>query len=195
MAHVALRDETSPGIVGLLQTFPDSARCLVALAEYLLRRDTPGLCMGEREVIAGYVSRLGQCAFCNLSHAGVGEALLGQPGLVETLACDPERADVRPVLRALLPIAAKVHRDPKTVTTADIARARAAGATDVEIHDAVLIAAAFCMYNRYVDGLGTAAPADRSAYEDGVTRTVERGYVDPLEDMLAALEEGAPQPE
>lgn len=193
MAHVALKDESSPGIVGLLQSFPDTGRCLVALAEHMLRRDTPGLSMGEREIIAGYVSRLSHCEFCDLSHSEVGEAMLGQPGLVEAAVCDPESADLRPVLRALLPIARKVQGDPKQVSAADVARARAAGATDDEIHDAVLIAAAFCMFNRYVDGLGTAVPEDRSDYQEGVERTIERGYVDVLEELLAEAESGADQ--
>lgn len=190
MAHVALKDESSPGIVGLLQTFPDTARCLVALAEQMLRRDTPGLSMGEREIIAGYVARLCDCEFCDLSHSEVGEAMLGQPGLVQACVRDPAAADVRPVLKALLPIARKVQQDPKQVSAADVARARAAGASDGEIHDAVLIAAAFCMFTRYVDGLGTAVPEDRDGYREGVERTIERGYVDVLEELLAAAEPG-----
>lgn len=185
MAHVTLKDEGSPGIVGLLQTFPDTGRCLVALAEHLLRRDTPGLSMGEREIIAGYVSRLGNCEFCDLSHSEVGEAMLGRPGLVQAAVCNVETADLRPVMKALLPIAAKVQGDPKQVSNADVERARRAGASDQEIHDTVLIAAAFCMFNRYVDGLGTAVPADRSGYQEGVQRTIERGYVDVLDELLA----------
>jgi hypothetical protein len=111
--------------------------------------------------------------------------MLGKPGLVEAAVCDIESADVSPLLRALLNIAAKVQRDPKTVGAGDIACARSAGASDAEIHDAVLIAAAFCMFNRYVDGLGTSKPADVSAYDEGVERTIERGYVAALEEMLA----------
>ncbi|MBI1733131.1 MAG: peroxidase-related enzyme [Gammaproteobacteria bacterium] len=185
MAHVALKDENSHGIVSLLQTFPDTARCLVSLAEHMLRRETPGLSMAEREIIAGYVSRLGQCEYCDLSHSRVGEAMLGRPGLVEAAVCDPDSPDLRPVLKALLPIAAKVQRDPKSVSAADVARARTAGASDQEIHDTVLIAAAFCMFNRYVDGLDTSRPADPSEYDEGVERTIERGYVEVLEELLS----------
>lgn len=184
MAHVALKDERSPGIVGLLQTFPDTARCLVALAEHLLRRDSPGLSMGEREIIAGYVSRLSHCEFCDLSHSEVGEAMLGKPGLVEAAICNLENADLRPVTRALLVIAARVRNEPRQVSAADVERARQAGASDGDIHDAVLIAAAFCMFNRYVDGLGTAVPADRSGYRAGVERTIQRGYVQVLDELL-----------
>ena len=190
MAHVPLKDEGSPGIVGLLQTFPDTARCLVALAEHMLRRDTQGLSMGEREIIAGYVSRLSHCEFCDLSHSEVGEAMLGKPGLVDAAICDLPNADLNPVMRTLLPIAAKVQRDPKSVSAQDVDRARRAGASDQEIHDTVLIAAAFCMFDRYVDGLGTAVPADRGDYQEGVERTIERGYVEVLDELLAEGDSG-----
>ena len=184
MAHVPLKDEGSPGIVGLLQTFPDTGRCLVALAEHMLRRDTPGLSMGEREIIAGYVSRLSHCEFCDLSHSEVGEAMLGKPGLVEAAICDLPNSDLSPIMKTLLPIAAKVQRDSKSVSAQDVDRARRAGASDQEIHDTVLIAAAFCMFNRYVDGLGTAVPADRNDYQEGVERTISRGYAEVLEEMM-----------
>lgn len=192
MAHVGLKDENSPGIVGLLQTFPDTARCLVGLAEHMLRRDTPGLSMAEREIIAGYVSRLSHCEYCDLSHSEVGEAMLGKPGLVEAAMCDLDNADLSPLMKTLLPIAARVQRDPKSVSAADVDRARRAGASDQEIHDTVLIAAAFCMFNRYVDGLGTAVPADRSAYQEGVERTINRGYVEVLEEFLNDQGSGHP---
>ena len=184
MAHVPLKDEDSPGIVGLLQTFPDTGRCLVALAEHMLRRDTPGLSMGERELIAGYVSRLSNCDFCDLSHSEVGEAMLGKPGLVEAAICDLSNADLSPVMKALLPIAAKIQRDPKSVSAQDVERVRRAGASDQEIHDTVLIAAAFCMFNRYVDGLGTAVPADHADYQEGIERTIARGYMEVFEELL-----------
>ena len=64
---------------------------------------------------------------------------------------------------------------------ADIEAARAAGATDVEIHDTVLIAAAFCMYNRYVDGLATFAPEAREAYDQMAETIVASGYEASLE--------------
>lgn len=185
MAHVPLKDESSPGIVGLLQTFPDTGRCLVQLAEHMLRRNTPGLSMGEREIIAGYVSRLSNCVFCDLSHSEVGEAMLGKPGIVEAAICDLANADLSPIMKALLPIAAKIQRDPKSVSADDANRAHRAGASHQDIHDTVLIAAAFCMFNRYVDGLGTTVPTDRSAYQEGVERTIARGYVDVLDGMLA----------
>ena len=80
-------------------------------------------------------------------------------------------------LKALLNIAGKVQQGGKNVTSADVARARAEGATDKEIHDAVLIAAAFCMFNRYVDGLATLTPTDPAAYDQMGQRMAKQGYV------------------
>jgi hypothetical protein len=63
------------------------------------------------------------------------------------------------------------------VTADDVGRARKLGATDREIHDTVLIAAAFCMFNRYVDGLGTWQPIDPQAYREMGQRMARVGYV------------------
>lgn len=182
MPHIPL-DPESPGIVGLLKAYPETAQRLVELAEHMLRVDTPGLSMADREIIAGYVSRLSHCEFCELSHAGIGEQILGKPGLVEQAVCDLDSADLPPLMKALLRIAAKVQAAPKSVSAPDIAAARRLGASDREIHDTVLIAAAFCMYNRYVDGLGTVVPDDRSSYDEGIQGTIEKGYVERLKDM------------
>jgi uncharacterized peroxidase-related enzyme len=183
MAHIDL-DPELPGIVGLLKGYPATAQRLVELAEHVLRVDSPGLSMAEREIIAGYVARLGNCEFCELSHAKIGEKLLGKPGLVAQAVCDLDSADLTPLMKALLRIAAKVHAAPKSVTAADVDAARRLGAGDREIHDTVLIAAMFCMYYRYVDGLGTLTPDDPSAYDEGVNGTIEKGYVGRLRDLL-----------
>ncbi len=70
-----------------------------------------------------------------------------------------------------------MQKGGKQVTVEDIARAREQGATDKEIHDTVLIAAAFCMYNRYVDGLATSQPADPGAYREMGKMLAHEGYV------------------
>jgi glutamate synthase domain-containing protein 2 len=83
-------------------------------------------------------------------------------------------------------IAGKVQRDGKLVTSEDVAQARAHGATDFEIHDTVLIAAAFCMYNRYVDGLGTVQPQDEALYRERGKITARDGYVNTSKAYLPA---------
>jgi alkylhydroperoxidase/carboxymuconolactone decarboxylase family protein YurZ len=90
---------------------------------------------------------------------------------------DPDSAKISAKLKALLVIAGKVQQGGTQVTPADVAQARAAGATDVEVHDTVLIAAAFCMFNRYVDGLATLAPDHPEAYARHAKNIAEGGYL------------------
>ncbi|MEV6494078.1 peroxidase-related enzyme [Actinoplanes sp. NPDC051633] len=181
MAHIDLGvDETThPGIRGLLAYRPETGRPLMELAEALLRG--PGsLGAGERELIAAYVSALNDCSYCRGSHSATAAAQLPDGrSLVDQVLSDPETAPISAKLRALLRIAAAVRRDGRSVTAELVAEARAAGASDVEVHDTVLIAAAFSMFNRYVDGLGTSAPGDPAAYLPGAARIARSGYVEP----------------
>lgn len=175
MPHIDLSNDL-PGITGLMAFRPETAGPLSALAETLLRADN-SLTRGEREAIAAYVSRLNECRFCELSHSAfAARQLAGGYDVVDSIKRNPQEAPVSPRLRALLEIAASVQRSGRAVAGTDIEAARAAGATDVEIHDTVLIAAAFCMYNRYVDGLATWAPDAREAYDEMADAIVARGY-------------------
>jgi uncharacterized peroxidase-related enzyme len=176
MPHV----EVPPGLPGIRSLFefrPDTARPLLELAEVLLRGDS-SLTTGERELIATYVSGLNECRFCELSHASFAALQLdGGWDTVDAVRDDPATAEIGDKLRALLAIAAAVRLSGRAVTDDLVAAARAAGATSVEIHDTVLIAAAFCMFNRYVDGLATWAPEDRAAYLPRARVVAERGYL------------------
>jgi uncharacterized peroxidase-related enzyme len=165
-----------PGITGPLAFRPETAKPLMLLAEVLLRADST-LGRGERELIAAYVSRLNDCTFCDASHSAFAARQLdGGAPLVDAVKLDPATAPITPKLRALLAVAAKVARSGRAVAAADVEAARAEGATDVEIHDTVLIAAAFCMYNRYVDGLATWSPDDQAAYDAMADVIVDEGY-------------------
>jgi uncharacterized peroxidase-related enzyme len=178
MAHIDLGVDESqfPGISGLKQFRPETAKPLTELAEVLLRGPHP-LSPGERELIAAYVSGLNECRFCRDSHSAFAAAQLDAGmTLVEQVRRDPETAPIPGKLRALLRIAAAVQRDGRQVTSSMVEVARAEGATDLEIHDTVLIAAAFCMFNRYVDGLGTVAPDDPHLYAHSAHRIVTHGY-------------------
>lgn len=179
MAHVPLPDGV-PGIVGLFMFRPETAGPLNALAEVLLRGDST-LTRGERELIAAYVSRLNACTFCCESHSTFAALQLdGGADLVDDVLAGPADAAVTPKLRALLDVAGAVQVGGPTVTDELIAEARSHGATDVEIHDTVLIAAAFCMFNRYVDGLGTPTPDGPEAYLEMGRMIVEHGYTAPV---------------
>ena len=175
MPHIDL-PEGIPGIRSAMQFRPETAVHLNALAEELLCADN-SLSRGDRELIAAYVSSRNKTVFCEHSHSAFAAVQLeGGVDLVEHVKRDPDDAPIEPKLRALLHIAGKVAVDGKTVTTSDIEAARVEGATDIEIHDTVLIAAAFCMYNRYVDGLDTWQPADPQVYQERAHLVVERGY-------------------
>jgi uncharacterized peroxidase-related enzyme len=178
MAHIALGvDEIEfPGITGPMIYRPETAKPLAQLAEVLLRGPST-LSRGERELIAAYVSSRNNCKFCSGSHSAVAAAELdGGMELVEKVRADLDTAPVSPKLRALLRIAAAVQVSGRTVTPELVRAARSAGATDMEVHDAVLIAAAFSMFNRYVDGLGTRAPAEPAMYAGAAARITQKGY-------------------
>ena len=176
MSHITL-PEGAPGIVGPMIAYPETQVHLSGLAEVLLRGPS-SLTSGERETIAAYVSSGNECRFCMESHAAAARVHLGeQKHLVDQVIASAPNSPSTPKMKALLAIADKVRRDGRLVTTADIDRARAEGADDKAIHDTVLIAAAFCMFNRYVDGLGTFAPEDPAAYLESGIRLAEQGYV------------------
>ena len=178
MAHLNLGND-EPGIRGLLRYRPQTAAPLGDLAEVLLRGDST-LTRGERELIAAYVSRLNECDYCAYSHGACAAALLpGGSEQVEQILTDASRAPVTARLRALLHIAGAVQRSGRLVTAEDVTAARVEGATDLEIHDTVLIAAAFCMFNRYVDGLGAATPTDPAEYAAMAVTRVREGYRPP----------------
>jgi len=166
-----------PGIRGLLAYRPETAEPLMLLAEVLLRGDST-LSRGERELIAAYVSRGNECEYCAGSHGASAAALLpGGAEQVEAALGGPAGdAPVSGKMRALLEIASLVRVDGRLVSDAAVARARGAGATDREIHDTVLIAATFCMFNRYVDGLGTSVPDDPAQYAMSAAHLVRHGY-------------------
>jgi len=176
MPHIAL-PEGLPGITSGFAFRPETARPMRELAEVLLRGPNT-LTSGEREMIAAFVSSRNDCHFCQASHsAAAAHHLDGDYGIVEAVKRDYLSAPVSPKLKALLSIAGKVQQGGKHVAGADVARARAEGATDKEIHDAVLIAAAFCMFNRYVDGLATLTPTDHDTYDQMGRRMATQGYV------------------
>jgi uncharacterized peroxidase-related enzyme len=155
---------------------PETAAPLNELVNILLRGEST-LSRGERELIATHVSWRNDCYFCQTIHGAVAAAQLNHDeALVQKVKTDWMHAEISPKLKALLNIAGKVQQDGKLVTEADVAAARREGATDLEIHDTVLIAAMFCMCNRYVDGLGTWAPRDPDLYRARAGEIVEHGY-------------------
>ncbi len=176
MAYIDV-PEGQPGIRGLMAFRPETARPLNGLVEALLVTNE-GLSAGERELIATYVSAQNDCYYCQTIHGAIAAAHLdGDEALVKRVKTDFLRADISPKLKALLTIAGQVQKGGKFVRPEDVEAARAEGASDLEIHDTVLIAAAFCMYNRYVDGLGTVQPRDEELYRQRGKIVARDGYV------------------
>jgi len=176
MPHIDLDD--FPGIVAGFNFRPETAVPMRELAHILLHEPN-SLTPGERELIATYVSSRNCTTFCALSHGAAAAAHLGGDKVVQQVKTNLASAEVSPKLKALLNIAGKVQQDGKLVTSVDVDAARQEGATDMEIHDTVLIAAAFSMYNRYVDGLGTMQPTDPAMYAQMGQHLAEEGYRTP----------------
>src|SRR5271167_3489212 len=177
MPHISLPE----GLAGITAGFafrPETAKPMRELAHILLHEPN-SLSPGERELIATYVSSQNDCYFCQTSHGAAAACHLGSSEVVKQVKTDFQTAPVSPKLKALLAIAGKVQQGGKNVTSGDIEHARSLGATDLEIHDTVLIAAAFSMFNRYVDGLGTWQPSDESMYAKMGEHLAAHGYMTP----------------
>jgi uncharacterized peroxidase-related enzyme len=178
MPHINL-PEGVPGIRSLVMFRPETGKPLYELAQVLLRGESP-LSEAERELIAAYVSARNETIFCKMSHAAAARCLYGdQENLVNDVLKDMQQSQVSDKLKALLHIAGKVQLLGKEVTVEDVESARNLGANDREIHDTVLIAAAFSMYNRYVDGLASFTPTDPHEYEEMGKRMAAKGYTPP----------------
>ncbi len=190
MPHIKV-DNNLAGIRGLMAFRPETAEPMGALANALLK-DTDGLSPAERELIATHVSYLNDCFYCHNSHGEIACIYLdGNRELVDQVRKDYQHAAISDKLKALLNIAGKVQQSGKSVTSEDVEAARKQGATDKDIHDTVLIAAAFCMFNRYVDGLAANTPTDLSTYPARAKQVAEYGYgkhiFSTLQPVAAAL--------
>ena len=169
-------NENLPGIRALLAFRPETAEPIGALAEILLRT-SDSLTRSDRELIAMYVSALNDCFYCNHSHGEIAVCYLnGNRELVNAIRQNYQEAAISDKLKSLLQIAGKVQQSGKSVLPDDITKARQHGASDRDIHDTVLIAAAFCMMNRYVDGLNATTPEDMTSYPLRAMQIVDKGY-------------------
>ena len=179
MPHIPLPAHL-PGITGLLEYRLDTAMPIRELTQILLREDPSGgessLTPGERELIAALVSSRNGTNFCEAAHTKAADLLLGETETARAVKADIETAPVSEKMRALLQVAALTQQSGSAVTPEAVTRARQAGATDREVHDTVLIAALFCLYNKYVDGLATVAPTDLAYYDILGDRLVNWGY-------------------
>jgi len=187
MAYIQLNNGL-PGITGLLENRPYPAAPIREITQILLRGENT-LSEMERELIATIVSFKNKCRFCTRAHAATVVALGGSPELIDRVNNDLENAPVSDKMKALLLIGSKVQENGRSVLPEHIQRAKNVGATDREIHDTVLIAALFCLYNRYVDGMGTYCPEDPAYYQKLAGRLVTAGYDRPKNPLERKGEE------
>jgi uncharacterized peroxidase-related enzyme len=174
MPYISLESHL-PGITGLLEYSKGTAEPIRDLTQFLLRGPS-SLTEAERELIATVVSHGNECVFCTTAHTAAADLLAGEAQTTQKVKENISTAPVSEKMKALLTIAALTRQSGKKVTAESIELAKVAGATDVEIHDTVLIAALFCLYNRYVDGLGTALPENPAYYNTLADRLVNHGY-------------------
>ena len=177
MAYINV-EEGVPGIRSLALFRPETGKPLYELAQILLRGPSP-LTEAERELIAAYVSYRNDCMFCWSSHAAAARCLYGdEKNIVDEVLKDMKQSNVSDKMKALLNIAGKVQVLGKEVKEEDINEAGKYGADDRTLHDTVLIAASFSMFNRYVDGLASLTPTDPAVYEE-MGKRMAKGYVVP----------------
>lgn len=174
MPYIPL-EEHLPGITGLLEYSKETAAPIRELTQVLLRGEST-LSIAERELIAALVSYKNKCMFCMTAHTAAADLFLGEHETSEKVKQNISTAPVSDKIKALLTIASMVQESGKSVTQNAIDEAKAQGATDLEIHDTVLIAALFCLYNRYVDGLSTVTPTDSAFYDGLAQRLKNNGY-------------------
>jgi uncharacterized peroxidase-related enzyme len=183
MAYINV-PEGVPGIKSLVMFRPETGKHLYELVQVLLRNESP-LSPAERELIATHVSARNNCMFCMSSHAAAARELFANKReVVDCVIHNQPTSLLSDKVKALLNIAGKVQQSGKSVTDEDVATARKFGANDRDIHDTVLIAATFSMFNRYVDGLASLTPTDPKEYEPMGKRLATIGYVLPQPQII-----------
>ena len=187
----------APGIVAALQLTPGLGVHLRGLADELLVNDFPGasISRGEREMLATAVSAANDCFYCMDSHGAFAAAVLERSGSSEMVPLIDQiktgsSEGLGDKMNALLEIARTVRRESLDLTETEVAKAKAAGATDADVQLAVLIASAFSMYNRLVDGFRARTPPTPEAYLTRAAQIAEHGYSAPP-PVLPAPEGGS----
>ena len=179
MPYIPIINNT-PGIVGLLDTYTDTGKVLRNLADILLNKNSNAFIKAERETVASYVSFLNNCNFCYKSHSSIADFLWEKKGQtkeyidkIETL----EEIMSSSKIETLLYIAKKLHACPQGIKQEDIDLLFTFNFTPDDINDLILIISSFCMFNRYVDGLGTLPALDDDMYNNMAEKIAINGYI------------------
>lgn len=182
-------DPKFPGIVSLFMFDKGVAKHLSAMGQELMRRPS-GLSVGERELIAAFVSKMNECEFCYRSHKSCAFETLERPDWVGEFL-ERENSETLPMkMRALMVYALHVSFLNRSELPKAVEACKKFGATDQEIHDVAAITAFFNMCNRYVDGLGTTfepgqeVEGGKSLAKYGYLMTIRRFFGEVLPQMF-----------
>jgi uncharacterized peroxidase-related enzyme len=175
-----------PGILVAMRLKPELGFHLRGLADQVLVEDYPGatISRAEREMLATATSAANDCFYCMDSHGAFATALLERSDehdripIIDVIKQGSSEG-LSPKMQALLHITRTVRREPRQLSTADVADAIDAGATDADVQLAVLIASAFSMYNRLVEGFRAKTPPSAEAYMPRAHEIAEHGYSSP----------------
>lgn len=140
-------------LLDLFKAYPDLYEPLLEYHEVLLRGPSP-LSVGQRELIAAFVSALNACHYCHGVHAATAERFGISPTILAALVQDVTAAPVDAPLKPILLYVRKLTLSPAKMTAEDAEAVYAAGWDERALHDAVAICALFNLMNRLVDGLG-----------------------------------------
>lgn len=174
MAFIPL-DGSKPGMRSLLAYYPAIAKPLTGLMKLLMRSES-GVDKSESELIATYVSGLNHCKACEDIHGTVAYHLNERNEQTLRELKDNQPVSVSARLKSLLELAANVQESGLNVSSNLIEKLKSNGCSDREIHDAVLITALFCMFNRYIDGLGIKSNDTLFSLNERGKHIAEYGY-------------------
>ena len=191
MPYIPIINNT-PGIVGLLETYTDTGKVLRNLADILLNKNSNAFNKAERETVASYISFLNNCNFCYKSHSAIADCLWKKKGKTKEIINKIEKQNVssnndnngnndnndnNDKIETLLYIAKKLHASPQGIKQEDINLLKVFDFTPDDINDLILIISSFCMFNRYVDGLGTFYSLDDEMYNTMGEKIACNGYI------------------
>ena len=177
MPYIPIVNEL-PGIIGLLETYTETGTILKTLANTLLNKHTDAFNKSERETVASYISYLNNCQFCYKSHSAIADCLCEQNGKTKEIIDNVKGNTHTDKMNSILHIAKKLHNSVQGVLQDDISLlCSMCHFTSQDINDFILIVSSFCMFNRYVDGLGTAHALTDEIYYSMGKKIAEHGYL------------------
>lgn len=137
----------------LLARFPKNIEPLMTFVNSVLRSDGE-LSIGDRELIAAFVSGLNSCRFCYGSHVIHAETFGIKPGLIEQLLDDIDASDVSEEMKPLLKYVEKLNTLPNKLVQADVEAVLEHGWSEEALFEAIEVTGLFNMMNRIVEGGG-----------------------------------------